>query len=475
MLGFLFPRPPVETGEKVWVERGLDDLARVLGADRLRSAEHLSPAAVLAGYEPTEGHARGLFERFARHAGLDPAAVELRLPWESERGETGDGPGDGPGDERGKTPDPPADGAAITVPRRLLADGPVAAAVLVHQLCRRVPADRTGPPASAADAGPRADLCAAALGLGLFGANAALAESSAAPPGAGDGWWAVGKGGFLTAREFGYALGLLAWVRDGPVPHRGELRPDAGQAADAGLRYVRKTGDCLFTPESFGTPVASRTGADVRADLRSRRPGVRLAALADLADRAELTPESHAAAWECLRDADRDVRVFAARTLVAHPPAAGGDAGADTLLELARAADDDAKRVRVAVLRVLAAVPGLPNGGAAFEELRDVMNRRLVDRDEAVRSAAFAALPAFGPAASQFAPAVLKAVTKALVDCRDRPASEAAAVLTTLVPDAAAFVRERLGDDELETRTLGLLGGPSAPPETDDPAAAGAQ
>ncbi len=101
------------------------------------------------------------------------------------------------------------------------------------------------------------------LGLSALSANGTVYDASWVD---GDfGMSMVGKQGYLTPREIGYALALVAFARGGWKPGWARhIRPDAAVPFRAGLHYLRKTGDTLFHPDT--------AALDVRAAIRDHLP-----------------------------------------------------------------------------------------------------------------------------------------------------------------------------------------------------------
>ena len=508
MLSRLFPRPPLDVAEKAWVERGLVTLAGRLGAGRLgigaAPADTLVPSRELPPANADDAAVRAFVDRIAGHLGLNAAG--LRLEWFD-----GDARTD-PNELEAyvTTPRPYGlwsladDGTpTISLNRELRADPEQLAATVAHELCHEVLlGDRTRGSLSAggprfatvgetfehgdaggdsaanrldADEEPLTDLAAAALGLGAFVANATLKERRT--PAAYGYWWQLGRAGYLTSREIGYAMACLVYARGetGTPPWVGELRPDAGEAVTGGLRYLRRTGDTRFTAESARRgPHAPPPGESATA-LRARRPGERLAACWDAAA-AEPSPALSDALLDATRDREEAVRAAACRAVPVQSAAGDAEAAERALLALVAAGSDPSARVRAAALSGLAELERLPERGAARDELDRVVEDGLTARSAAVRAAAASALPKLriegrtgdGP---PFAPAVLRALTRALVRCDDAEAAAHAAVLYDLHPDPPALAAERVEDGELLARVLDALGVESEPAFTDGPAA----
>ncbi|MFH5803042.1 hypothetical protein [Alienimonas sp. DA493] len=522
MFGLFTPRPPLEVQEQAWVERHLNVLAGRLGPERLglnggEPVEQLLPSRELAGFDGSAEKTAQLFARFAAHLGIDPDGVTVEW-FDGDRRTDPNQLHVVGGQSRpwglwslgdGQTP-------TVSLNRELTSEPTNLAATVAHELCHQIllgeslrgerfmsltdaleetlrpPSDReaSGSPLDDPDEEPRTDLTCAALGLGLFVANATVQEQRIPATAAGTfgHWWQIGRSGYLTSRELGYALALLWHVRQerdgstGDPPWIGELRGDAAAAVTGGLKYLRKVGDARFSAASLRDS-SPPTEAGVREDLHHKRPARRLAAVwdaAQLRDRESRTPavesETLSALLETLRDREPAVRAAAAEAIGRLCPDAATDRDAwdRCLVGLIAATDDPLAAVRAAALRGLAAAPDLARAEAAREELDRVALAGLGARTPAVRSAAAAIAVRLPPVEAEsgglseppFAPAVLKALVGALVRCDDREAAEHVATLRELHPDPAAFAEERVDDDELLSRVLDALGvAPLAEPE----------
>ena len=479
LLGFLFPRPPLDVAEKAWVERHLLALVERLGADRLGFGggpmpETLAPSAVPEAGRTDDDSVLALAARFAAHVGVN--ADGLRAEWFEDR----------PADlversrsvlgalRRGEA------GPVLELSAELRPRPEALAATVAHELCREALLNGSEGRGDG-DGEPHADLAAAALGLGAFAANGGI-RGDTAPGGAGS---PDGPRGPLTSREIGYALACLLYARgvEGTPPWVGELRPDAAEAVTGGLRYLRRTGDTRFTGEAARRGPRAPAEADVLAGLHHRRPSERLAAAWDAAELGSAGADALGAFCEATRDREPAVRAAACAAVGVHVPAPAdrADDWERGLLALVAAAADPAAAVRAAALRGLAALPELPADGPGREELDRVIEDGLTARTPAIRAAAAAVLPRLPESGardaatpSPFAPAVLKALTGALVRCDDAEAAEHAAVLRELHPAPATLVAERVPDEELRARVSDALGVRVDSSPDPDPAASGA-
>src|SRR5262249_156697 len=115
----------------------------------------------------------------------------------------------------------------------------------------------------------------------------------------------------------------------------------ASAALRDGLRYLRKTGDSLFHPDTVRAPRRPPTPAEAVQRLRAGTPSARLGTLWELREHPLPDPEGVAAAAGGLDDRDGAIPGGAARTL-----AALGPAGAAGVPRLIRALGSDGERTR---------------------------------------------------------------------------------------------------------------------------------
>jgi hypothetical protein len=294
------------------------------------------------------------------------------------------------------------------------------------------------------------DLVPTFLGLGVLSANGTVYDASWT-----DGpmsWSMVGKQGYLTSREIGYALALFAFARGENRPRWDRhLRPDAAAPFRAGLRYLRRTGDTLFHPDTAAAPDRPPDPAELDDRLRHGTPGLRLAALWDVADATPST-DLLGAVRACVGDRDRDVAAAAVAALGAFGPAA-----AAAVPDLVQAVWYGEPAVRPAAATALGRL------GADPETAVPALAKVLADRDSAVVSAAVAALAGFGPAATACVPELTATVAAAVVAGQFDRVNEALVALAAVTPDVRAAVRDHLPDPEhqrqarMAMKELGLM------------------
>ena len=96
---------------------------------------------------------------------------------------------------------------------------------------------------------PLTDLLTVFFGMGLFTANSVIRENYWNAGGISG--WSMGRRGYLTMPQYGYAFALFAWARgEGNPTWEKHLRLDVRTAFDAALRFLESTRDSQFLPPS---------------------------------------------------------------------------------------------------------------------------------------------------------------------------------------------------------------------------------
>jgi hypothetical protein len=356
MFGWLLPsRCPVGTQEKAWIERRMLWLAEQFGRDRLLSAVFVLPddRHFPDPYDRAATGARRLLDRLCGFMGVDPATVDLEVgtapaPAEKEPvSKRGGAPSGGIQERPGGVVWTPTGIQEQPKPARLLvrvsedqlADPMMLAGALAHDLARVLLQGRLSPLEE--DYELVTDLLPVYLGTGVFAANATLQEYY---ENHGQTWsWGMSTQSYLAARVFGYAMALFAWVRGEASPAWAKsLRTDAAASLRDGLRYLRKTGDSLFRPDTFGEARPVRP-EEVMDRLSKGTASARLAALWDARDHGLLGTEWVEALALRLSDPDPAGAAEAARVL-----AGFGEAAAPALPHLRETLHASYRSVRTA-------------------------------------------------------------------------------------------------------------------------------
>jgi hypothetical protein len=384
---WLTPTPPLEAREKAWVEVRMGWLADQFGIDRLTRGELVLPTeSWLADLQQqTPEAARLCLDRLCGQMGIDPAAILLTV--REDCGTCGSAE--------------PLDAGTISLARSQLADAESLAAALVYGLTHELLRSRKGLADDEPDRDWVADLLPVFLGLGIIACRASGREkhehaghgSSCSPR----------KLGYLPARMMGYGLALLAWLRDEDSPPWAEdLRGDAGDALRSSLRYLWKTDDSLFSPESVHRPHARPSLDDLLRRLTAGSDSARIAALWELGHRGPLPADAVTAIGDLLAHRQPGARAEAARALAIAGPAA------ETMLpELIATLDDRQEEVRAAAAYALGQLR------SQAESVVPQLAERLDDAELSVVATAALAIARFGPAAEAALPRLLSALDDA--------------------------------------------------------------
>ncbi len=313
MFSWFSPRCPVSTWEKTWTETRMCWFAEKLGLDRLLQAEVLLPNEdfFLEPYQGSTADAQRMMDQLCRHLGIDPDAVQFVVSSE-ERPSQGSGH-----DETGTR----GDKALIRIAAEQLDDPEILAATLAHELAHELLTGGGLLDAPVFDQEWIFDLLPVYLGAGLFAANATIREQCGLEGAVS--WWTMRRHGYLPSRMFGYAMALFAYMRGENDPSwAGYLRADAASALRAGLRYLGKTKDSLFHPDTVRSKRPGLNAAQAVDWLKSETASLRLAVLWQIQEIGLRDVNCLEGVMHCLRDSDADVAAEAARTLGIFGPVA---------------------------------------------------------------------------------------------------------------------------------------------------------
>ena len=432
MFGWFSPKCPVDTREKTWTETRMRWLADQFGIDRLLQAEVVLPTEEFFP-DPYEGDVEGvqrILERLCGYMAIDARKVRLDICLDAQL------PGAAGQYDRGQQ-------TVIRVAESLLADPLRLTATLAHELAHEMLLGGGVLTTDVADHEWITDLLPVFLGVGVFAANATINEAHGH---VGNwSWWSVGKSGYLTARIFGYAFALFAFMRgEENPPWASHLRLDASSAVRDGLKYLRKTNDSLFHPDTIRVKRVPLSAGELLTRLEAESPSVRLAALWEIGERKVIDPGVVAAVSQALTDDDPGVSEMAGRTLAVLGPSAKGTV--PLLVEALSAGCADTRAGAACALGALREQPEL-----VIPELCVLVR----DKNRTVVAEAARALSQFGAQAQPCAPRLVDAFRIALIEC-DSLVEVLAGTLLAITPDPEQCVDEHLPDWDPELRQFAL-------------------
>jgi HEAT repeat protein len=251
--------------------------------------------------------------------------------------------------------------------------------------------------------------------------------------------WSAGS---MTARYYGYALALTAWLRGEARPAwRRHLRRDAEDALLAGLRYLQATGDAIFSPAD---PLAAtnRTANQLADDLREGTPSRRVATLwqvAALDDGPEKSRLAEAVASN-LQHPDPTVRCEAAAAIGTCDPL-----GSDGREMLIQALSDRSAQVRRAA--AWACGQAVPDATVAVPALLPLLG----DRSLNVANAAAWALHHYGRRATEAVPELVRLLRVGELHGQGVLVEEVLESLAAISDDPAAAIVAHLAERDEET------------------------
>lgn len=414
MLGLFRPKPPLDTGEKMWVEGRMRWLAGKLGLRRLLDSEMIlpEPRYFPDTYRGTHDDTRRIFDRVCGYMGLEPGRFDLdirpdaAMPDAAGRYRRGDRP-------------------RIELAESQLADPERLVATIAHELAHDILLGGGLLAWDEPDHEEVTDLLPVFLGLGVFAANSPVRHQNYTEQ--NRHYFRIDKQGYLPSRMIGYALALFAYARgEDRVAWAHYLRPDAAHPFKGGLRYLRKTGDSLFRPDTADRPVIPPTEAEAIDRLATGSATVRARTLCDIAGLDPLPAALAGPVARRLRDGDTDVQIEAARILPLF-----GAAARDALPDLVGCLGSDSVDLRGNV------AAALPRIGAPAEQIVPELARLLDDPDEWVVDTAATWLESYGRASASALPALVGALRRREVDCL--PAESLVAAIHAIDPSEDAL------------------------------------
>lgn len=395
MFGWFEPRCPLETNQKMWTESRLKWLAGKLGFDRLTGCEIILPEERFfpEPYAAGPDDARTIFNRVCGYMKLDPDRFDLQvLPDESMPSAVG--------------LYHQAERPLILLADSQLADPERLVATIAHELAHDILLGGGLIDRDEEDHEPITDLVPVFLGLGIFTANATIRDRNYSQNRMH--YFEINRQGYLSSLILGYALALFAYARgESSPPWIRHLRPDAAGPFKAGLRYLLKTGDTLFHPDSVHQPDVPPTEAEVLERLATGSPTVRVRTLRDVARLDPPPAAALGAVAPCLRDRDDHVRNEAARVLPTF-----GEAARDSVPDLVRCLSSRSDSLRADAAAALLRV------GAPADQIVAPLMGLLRDPSPIVVDAAVDALSRITPTPSGLLPALIEMIRDREVLCR---------------------------------------------------------
>ena len=415
---------PVETYEKAWTESRMRWLADQFGIDRMLRAQVVVPTGEFfpEPFEHSFESVRRLMDRLCGYMAIDSATLGLEICDDDQL------PGAaGHYDPNGQT--------TIRIAESQLHDPERLVATLVHELSHEILLGGGLLKRTIADHEWITDLLPVFLGIGIFGANATVRHEVKQ---VGGGYrWKIGKQGYLTSRVFGYAFALFAFMREEDEPDwASHLRPDARTPFREGMRFLRKSEDCFFHPNTIRLNRERLSTDQLAFRLKSVSPTVRLSSLWEFKERSECGPSIVTAVATCLDDRDPAISSAAAETL-----ATFGSAASSAGPRLIGALSDHRDQMRISAVRALGALRCDPNN--VVPELVALLD----DPNSKVAVEAALALGQFGESASPSIRRILTVMQIALNRCNHALVDALAHAMVSIAADPTREIRDFLESD----------------------------
>lgn len=251
-MGWFTPRCPLPQEPKKWIDGRMQWLCEQFGRERLIDGTVVLPDDTFFPdkFDASDLAIRRLFLRVCEHMDIDLYSVEMRIYSEQRQKYLGGGiqiAGDGKGtaglyEERDKT--------IIWIEESHRSNPMSLVATMAHELSHAhlLGGGRISPEEE--DHELLTDLTTVYFGLGIFSANSVVNEGKWETA---DGWsgWQISGQGYLGEPMYAYALALYAWARGEARPRwLRHVRPNVRSALKEALRYLVKTDDTSFNPES---------------------------------------------------------------------------------------------------------------------------------------------------------------------------------------------------------------------------------
>jgi hypothetical protein len=442
MFGLFAPRCPLNLGLKVWTERRFRDLGEELGASQIRQVEVIElNSQLLASVEDSDQPVPILFEQVCRWMDVSSSSLKLNVLSSEEMAELVASQGQGPlGAAMSLYRIPAVDGEAaeLIVSAELNLEAEQLLAMIARGVAHDVLRTRFPDLFAARDRMRTIDLVPVFFGLGIFVANSTVRDLNAA---AG----ASTRADSLSAEVYGYALALAAWVRgDGIAGWTTQLRLDARETMKSGIKFLAKTGDCIFDADTFGHRAQLDSLVELRRALEEASPSLQMNALLNLESRPDDSRQLSEELIPQLKVRDRDQRAQAVLTI-----SACTTENEDALHAVLSLSDDEESSVRLSVATVLQ-----PRSVDDQSSIR-TLTRLLADRDPNVIIQAASSLLEFESLPDELLRPALELLRQGNIRC-DEPMMQRALLLLERVCDDVPALLEAELDDESQTMIADL-------------------
>jgi hypothetical protein len=434
MMRFWEARCPVDARMKAWIEIRLGFLANHFGLDRIARTRMHEPTKQFFAHSTSRGISpRSLLEQISHSMQLDPRQISLTfdpdrdLPSSASRVELRGGD------------------VQLRVAESRWQDLPSLVASIARELARfRLQRDGLLD-GTTSDEEHLVDLSTVIFGYGIFSANAVIQETNE-QAGSWYHWW-MGRNGHLTARDFGYALALFAWIRHEERPTwLSYLRLDARSSLRKGIRYLQRTEDSLLTRSGKST-YGNRSTSMLLSELHDGTDGARIAALWEMRQQPDSMGNLIPAATALLRHTNPLVRAEAAWTLGTF-----GEAAKPVTKDLLMRLQDDVAEVRGNALWALRQIKTDP------VVVVSRVAAMLRDRHPLVVRQAVLCLQEYGQEAEAFVALLLRVLATALVQCDLDLSEEALLAITNATESYGAAISQYFAqDEELLRQVLEIL------------------
>ena len=434
MFGLFSPRCPLEISIKALIERRFRDLAAVIGADRIRQTEILTPghSDLPQNFSGSEQDLTALFAQVCRWMDLVPETFQLATAEDAQLNGAS-------GAYRG--PETPEDRPQIILAQSLQTDPDRLLATSAYLIGHEVVRQKFPEIARSQDSSWAIDIVPAMYGLGVYAANS-LRRGGAGGCGAGGcsscGPDETATQGVLAPANYGHVLALLAWVRHEETPEwAGAVNSEVTHTMKPGLKFLTKTGDCAFNRDEFGLSARTHSISDFKTVLESSLKTQQFEALRELVRQPAAVAELAADIEPFLHSRESSVRRQAAAALSTAPKLSS-----DTFLEMLRLIDDSEGTVRGTLTYALR--PGCGEEEMALEALMKLIN----DSHLTTGGQAAMALSQFDDLPNGTLEAGLKLLRRGVAKCNDDVVAAALHLLKLFSDDVESLVAARFNDDD---------------------------